>query len=174
MSISLTDDQVDSITATLLNRANAAIDNTEAGKSIAGYFTGNNDTVESSAGALRNTVSQITGTFQPLGHTLAAAYAAGDAQNANGTDLDTAIRRWVSLGQTYVTSINEIDGYGNDASLDAVLQQTASATATQTVQLAKQGVAAAASLLPWYVWPLAIGVVVLMLFPSLILGRARD
>ena len=160
---SLTTDQVSTIEANIVSRANAAIADLESQKSVAGYFTGNNGTVEQTESALRTVIS-TSGPWAARGNALAAMVASGRDIDDNGLDLDTAVSNWQAAGQEFIKAISEIDGAGHDATLDAVVSQTIKQTVVDVANKAKDAANSVLSALPWWVWTiaaasLAVGVV---------------
>lgn len=168
----LTRDQVDTIVGSLVSRANAAISTLEGTKSTFGGITGNNDSIEQSEGALRNVINQIQPNWQSAGYAYADACDAGNETavdpDANGTDTyGDMINKWQLSGLDFNKAIAEIDGYGIDASLQAVIGQTVAVTATTVKDAGEKIVKEAALLIPWYVYAgaglLAVGLIFLVI-----------
>lgn len=110
--------QVDAAVAALTNRANAAITRVDTQRSLLGQFTGNNDTVLSVEGGIKQIRDLQMPMWQQNGYQLAQALPQDPK----------AISAWASTGQTFAAAITAIDGYGNDAGLDSVLSLTRDAT----------------------------------------------
>lgn len=114
----LTNEQVNTAYASVSSRCQAAIEDLEGKKTFFGSVTGNNDTVDSTIGSLHMVANQLEG------------------WKANGLDLasqgDNAspakVKGWVDLGNTFTDAISEIDGYGRDATLQAVVWETVKQT----------------------------------------------
>ncbi|SRR6266851_377078 len=113
----LSTDQVLQAASSLTARASSAIDSLEAKKSFVGGWTGNNDTVEQSQGALRMIRDRQIPGWRDNGLTIAQA------------EDDGRVDGWLSVGQDFAKAIGEIDGYGTDAALDSVVRQTVTQTA---------------------------------------------
>jgi hypothetical protein len=116
--VPLTRSQVASIGEDLQTRVTNALDHLESQKSPLGYLSGNNDTIEQSEGALRNIRAQLL-PWLSRGNDIADAETA-----APDTDDTRAVSKWQSAGQSFVSAVSEVDGYGSSASLASVLSQT--------------------------------------------------
>lgn len=156
----LSTDEVNTIANSLLSRASAAIDSLEEKKSFMGSVFGNNDTINSTQGALIMIRDKQIPPWRDRGLSIAA------------NEDDDLIGKWKSLGQDFANAINEIDGYGKDASLESVVTLTAKQTGTDTVKMAGQ----VASVIPFQVWiGLAVVGGIILLFsvgPALISREA--
>lgn len=136
---------VDAAVSALKSRALAAIDTIQKKKTILGGWFGNNDTLDSDAGAIR---TLVTGDNCALAHWGFAGYEA--------VDDDSKVDSWLATGRTIESSIAKIDGYSDTATLDSVVKLTVAQTAADTADLSKKAISGALgfawSALPWYVW----------------------
>lgn len=168
----LTRDQVDTISGELISRANAAISNLQSQLSSI-PIANNNDTVNQSIGALQTVIGDLQPAWINRGYALADAVAAGNETNIDPVTADTSlnplyqnltygteINVWKDVGTVAQNSIAAIDGYGESASLQAVIGQTATATVQQVEQGIKQAAGDLAVAIPWYVYAGAFALVI--------------
>lgn len=156
---------VDAAYNALKSRALAAIDTIVKKKTILGGYFGNNDTLDSDAGAIRTLVG-IDDSGNPTAYGAVGNDAFDNWHTLGGqaVDDDSLVDRWVALGKTIESSIAAIDGYSDGATLDSVVHLTAQATSQQLKDDANDALIAASgfvwSALPW--WAIAgIGVAAL-------------
>lgn len=115
----LTNDQVSAAFGSVQSRCIAAIADLESKKSVLGWATGNNDTVEQSQGALKIILNNQLNPWKQNGLDLAA----------QGDDaLPNKVQGWVDVGNTFTNAISEVDGFGSDATIQSVLIATAKQT----------------------------------------------
>lgn len=147
---------VDAAYNALRSRALAAIDSINSKKTLLGGFFGNNDTVDSTAGAIR-TLLGIGANGQPTDYGRAGndAFDHWKAAGYDAVDDDSQVSGWLATGKTLESSIAAIDGYANGATLDSVVHLTISQTATDIKDDANAALNAGAgfvwSALPWWV-----------------------
>lgn len=156
---------VDAAYNALKSRALAAIDTIVKKKTILGGFFGNNDTLDSDAGAIRTLIG-IDDTGAPTQYGTQRVDTIDRWQDAGyqAVDDDSLVPSWLATGKTIESSIAAIDGYSDGATLDSVVHFTAQATSQQLKDDANDALIAASgfvwSALPW--WAIAgIGVAAL-------------
>src|SRR6267378_3193811 len=104
----LTSEDVNASYAAIMGRANGVIDKLEGQKSLLGDITGNNDTVTQTQGAIHNIIELQMPRWKQNGLDIAAQ---GDQQSPGKAE------GWARVGIEFTKAINEIDGYGEDATI---------------------------------------------------------
>ena len=118
----ITRDQVDQAYGSVQSRLQTVYDAQEAKKSVLGWATGNNDTVEQVAGSIKMMINNQLPPWKQNGYDLAD----------QGDNADPAkVKGWGLTGETFTNAANDIDGYGTDATIETVIANTAKATAQQ-------------------------------------------
>lgn len=105
-------DQVNQSSSSLIARASSAIDTLESRKSYFGNLTGNNDTVSQTQGALTMIRDVQIPKWRDNGIEIATS------------EDDSKVDGWLAVGGAFSQAITDIDGYGEDATLQAVARQT--------------------------------------------------
>lgn len=143
---------VDAAFSALNSRALAAISVITNKKTLLGGFFGNNDTLDSDAGAIRT----LTGKQDDGSVNSNAALPRWQQFGYEAVDDDSKVDGWLANGKTFESSIAAIDGYSDSATLASVVHLTVDQTAldvkTKVNDAGKTLAKFAWDALPWYVW----------------------